>query len=129
MRDRLTDEPQRVLPAGMRDRRHRMELETLEAQIEGVLEQRRRRLAVPGVDAGERPEPVRIFRTGAGHELDRVRVDLGRVDDRHDDAPLDPGLVEPGDAQLGLHLPPERRDVVDVHVGVDDHAEILCSST
>ena len=54
-------------------------------------------------------------------ELDRLRVDLRPVGDRHHDGGVDAGLVHAADAELGVELPSERRKIVDVHVRVDDH--------
>ena len=61
VRGRDADQPQRVLAGRVRDRRHRVELQALEAELgDRPLEQRNRLVAVPGMDAGERLEPAGV---------------------------------------------------------------------
>ena len=120
------DEPERLLGGRVRERRDGMELESLEAELERVLEQRHRLVAVPGVDAREGLEPIRVGAACVGDQFERVRVDLRRVHDRHHDAPVDAGLVQPPHALRRLEIPPERGDRVDMKVSVDDHG---CGAT
>src|SRR6266516_657911 len=98
-----------------------MKLEALEAESESTFEQRSRLFAVPGVDPSECLQPTRVGGTRFGNELESERVDLGSVDDRHDDATLYAGFVHPANGLCGLELPADRWKVVDVEMSVDDH--------
>ena len=69
------DQPQGVLAGRVRDRRHRVELQALEAELsDRALEQGERLVAVPGVDARERVEPARV---GGARLGDRARAPAG----------------------------------------------------
>src|SRR5262249_30820784 len=73
------------------------------------------------MDACERLEAPRERGARVGDQLERVGVHLGRVDDRHHDAALDPRLVDAAHAVGRGELPAECRDVVDVELSVDNH--------
>src|SRR5438309_6627836 len=100
-----------------------MELQALEPERKRALEQRERFVAVPGMDARECLEPPGVGGARLGDELERARVHFGSVDDRHHDAELDSGLVHAAHGLGRFEIPAERREVVDVEVRVDDHAE------
>ena len=77
-------------------------------------------VAVPRVDARVGLEAPRPARAHVRDHLERGRVDLGRVGDRHDHGGLHARRVELLDRELRRHVPAERRHVVDVEVGIDD---------
>ena len=123
------DQPQRALVGGMRDGRDRMQLEPDEAQLaDRAHDERLGLVAVPRVDARVGLEAPRPARARIRDHLERGRIDLRRVGDRHDHGGLNARLVELLDSELGRHVPAERRHVVDMEVGIDDglvHAPTL----
>ena len=121
------DQPQRLLARGMGDRRDRMELQPLEAELECPLEQRHRLVAVP------RDGCARRRRAGPGRRAHASAISSSASGLTSGASTIVittprsiPGLVHPPDALRRLEVPAERGDLVDVQVGVDDH---VCGAT
>src|SRR5207253_1865952 len=69
----------------------------------------------------EAKQAVRKLRARVGDEVERVRIQSGRVGDGHDRRAVDAGFVHTRDTQLWSHGPAQTGHVVYMHVEIDNH--------
>ena len=99
-----------------------MQLEPAVPELADRVHQQPLGVGRPRVHAGVGLEAPGVLLHDVREHLQRLAVHLGGVRDRHDHGDVNAGLVHLPQHELCGEVPAERGHVVDVHVGIDDHA-------